>query len=164
MGTILQDVSEQFLSLRADLSCPSDETRGRPFEIFLMGLGHMFWQRGVSSFDVAAAMEGDSPALEEGLQRRGGEADIEPLMNQLIRDTVVMMIHFDVVIDIDLGSAPFSEDVAMNGQGFEGGFVQTLVEALAGPLKFFERTIIEDLQLYRNRLIEVCKTEEGAMP
>jgi hypothetical protein len=109
-------------------------------------------------------MEGNSSALEEGLQRRGGEADIEPLMNQLIRDTVVMMIHFDVVIDIDLGLTPFSENVAMNWQGFEGGFVQTLVKALAGSLEFFERTMIEDLQLRRNRLIEVYKTEEGAMP
>ena len=78
-----------------------------------MGLGHMLFQRGGSPFDVTAAMDGDSSALEEGLQRRRGEADIEPLMNQLIRNTVIMMIHFDVVIDIDLVSAPLSENVAM---------------------------------------------------
>ena len=88
-----------------------------------MGLGHMLWQSGVSSFDVTAAMEGDSPAPEEGLQRRRGKADIELLMNQLIRDTVVMAIHFDVVIDIDFGSTPFSKNVAMGWQRLESRFV-----------------------------------------
>jgi len=78
-----------------------------------MGLRHMLFDRGVPPFEVTAAMEGDSLALEEGFHRRRGEANIEPLMNQLIGDTVVMMIHFDVVIDIDLVSAPLSENVAM---------------------------------------------------
>ena len=41
MGTILQDKGEQFLSLRADLSRPSDEAGGSPFEMFLMGFGHV---------------------------------------------------------------------------------------------------------------------------
>jgi hypothetical protein len=74
-----------------------------------MGLGHMLFERGVSSFDVTAPMEGDSLALEEGLHRRRGEADIEPFMNQLIGNAVVMMIHFDVVVDIDFGLAPLCE-------------------------------------------------------
>jgi activator of 2-hydroxyglutaryl-CoA dehydratase len=128
-----------------------------------MGLGHMLWQSGVSPFDITAAMEGHSSALEEGFQCGIGETDIEPLMNQLIRDTVVMVIHFDVVIDIDLWSAPFSENVAMGWQGFEGGFVQALKEAFTGSLDFFKGTVIEDLQLFCNGLIELNEGEESAM-
>ena len=37
-----QDAGDQVLSLGADGGCPSDETRRAPFEIFLMGFGHVF--------------------------------------------------------------------------------------------------------------------------
>jgi hypothetical protein len=123
----------------------------------------MLFERGVPPFDVTAAMERDSSALEEGFQRRRGEANIEPLMNQLIRDTVVMMIDLDVVIDIDLVSAPFSENVAMDWQGFEGGFIQGLKEAFTGSLDFFEGSVIEKLYLVCDRLIELGEREEGTM-
>ena len=39
MGTILQDKDDPFLGLRTNLSYPSDQAGGSPFEIFLMGFG-----------------------------------------------------------------------------------------------------------------------------
>jgi hypothetical protein len=131
--------------------------------MLLMGLGHMLWQRGVSPFDVTAPMEGHSLTLEEGLYRRRGQAGIESLMNQLIRDTVVMVIHFDVVIDIDLGLAPLRENVPMGWQGFEGRFIQALKEAFTGSLNLFKGSVIEKLYLLGNRLIELGQGEESAM-
>jgi hypothetical protein len=87
-------------------------------------------------------MEGDSSALEEDLYRCIGEADIDSFMNQLIGDTVVMAVHFDVVIDADLCPAPLGIREAMGRQGFEGGFIESLKEVLAGGVELFEGAVI----------------------
>mgnify|MGYP001590285010 CR=1 FL=1 len=87
-------------------------------------------------------MKGDSSALEEHLHRGIGQADIEPCMNQLIRNTVVMVIHFDMVIDIDLCPAPFGVREAMEGEGFEGWLIERLKEVLAGAVEFFKGAVI----------------------
>ena len=87
-------------------------------------------------------MKGDSSALEEDLHRGIGQADIEPFMDQLIGNTVVMVIHFDVVIDIDLCPAPLRVSETLEGEGFEGRLIERLKEALAGAVEFFEGTII----------------------
>ena len=57
-------------------------------------------------------MRGDSSALEEDLHGGIGEAHIELFMNQLIGNAVVVVIHLDVVIDIDPGAFPFGKDVS----------------------------------------------------
>jgi hypothetical protein len=94
------------------------------------------------SSEEASAMKGNSSALEEGLHRGIGETDIEPFVNQLIRNTVVMVIHFDMVINIDLCSAPLRIWEAMGREGFEGWLIERLKEAFAGPFEFFKGAVI----------------------
>jgi len=60
-------------------------------------------------------MEGDSPALEEHLYGGVGETEIDLFMDQPAGDTVVMVIHLDVVIDTDLGPAPLGIGESMGG-------------------------------------------------
>jgi hypothetical protein len=71
------------------------------------------------AWKVAAQMRGDPAALEEDLYRRIRQADLHFFMNQLIGNTVVVAIHLDVVIDIDPGRFPLSEDESMNREGLE---------------------------------------------
>jgi hypothetical protein len=124
--TVLQDAGDQFLSGRADLRCPSDEPRRSPFEIFLMGLGHMLGDGGGFPGAIAPEMGGDSSALEEDLHRGLGESHFHFLMNQLIGNAVVMAIHLDMVIDIDLGTFPFSKDEPVRRKRLQDGFFQSL--------------------------------------
>ena len=83
------------------------------------------------SFEVTAAMEGNSSTLEEDLDRDIAQTDIQSFMNQLVGNTVVMVIDFNVVIDIDLCFAPLGKNKTMDRKRFEGGFVQGFKEALA---------------------------------
>jgi len=55
-----------------------------------------------------------------------------------------MVIHLDVVIDVDLVLTPFSENVAMGWQGFEGGFIQVLKEALRVPWSFSKGRLLRN--------------------
>jgi len=79
-----------------------------------MGLGHVLGQGGMSPFEVAPLMEGDSLALEEGLDRGVGETDIDPFVDQPVGDAVVVVIDLDVVIDTDLGPAPLGIGESMS--------------------------------------------------
>ena len=62
-------------------------------------------------------MKGDSSALEEDLHEGIRKANIELFMDQLVRDTVVVVVHFDVIIDIDPGALPFGINIGMNRKG-----------------------------------------------
>jgi len=66
-------------------------------------------------------MGGDSSALEEDLHRGLSEPHLHLLMNELIGNAVVMVIHLDMVIDIDLDAFPFSKDERWEGRGFKTG-------------------------------------------
>src|SRR5271157_1031286 len=84
-------------------------------------------------------------------------------MNQLIRDTVIVAVYLDMVIDIDPGRLPFGKDESMNRKGFEDGFFQGFKETLSGSLEFFKGAVIEKLQLFLDRLVQFCQVEEGAV-
>jgi hypothetical protein len=107
-----------------------------------MGLGHVLGQGRVSPLKVASAIEGDSLALEEGLDRGVGETDIDPFVDQPVGDTIVVVIHLNMVIDIDLGPAPVGLDESMGRQGFESRFVQALKQAPSGGWEFFKGAAI----------------------
>jgi hypothetical protein len=66
-------------------------------------------------------------------------------MNQLIGDTIVVVIQLDVVIDIDPGGFPFRKDEPIRGEGFEDGLLQGFIETLTGGLEFFKGSVIEEL-------------------
>ena len=51
-------------------------------------------------------MCGDPLSSMEGLHGGGGHPDVESFSQQLERHAVIMVVHLDVVIDIDLCLAP----------------------------------------------------------
>ena len=73
----------------------------------MMGLRHMLpdgrmlaWQRG-------AAMTTHALALMETLHTVGGKAHIDTLTNQGIGHGIIMVIDFDMIIDVHGGFLPF---------------------------------------------------------
>jgi hypothetical protein len=140
--TIFQDTGDQFLSVRADLPCPADEPRRSPFKIFLMRFGHVLGDGGGFPGAIAPEMGGDSSAFEEDLDGGPGEPHLHLLMNELIGNAVVMAIHLDMVIDIDLGAFPFSKDEPMRGERLQGGFFQSFEQGLARGWEFLKGAIV----------------------
>jgi hypothetical protein len=79
----------------------------------------------MNSLAITSLMRGDSTAFEEDLDRGIGEADIELFMDQLIRNAVIVVVYFDMIVDIDPGALPVGKDVGINGKGFEERFFQS---------------------------------------
>ena len=52
-------------------------------------------------------MGGHSFAFMESFDRGGGQPDIESLMQKLVRHTVVMVVHFNMIIEVYPGLMPF---------------------------------------------------------
>jgi hypothetical protein len=109
-------------------------------------------------------MRGDSTTLEENLHRGIRETNIELFMDQRVRNAVVVMIHLDVIIDIDPGCFPFGIKIGVNREGFENRFFKGFEQDLTGTRKLFKGTVVEDLQLSGNGLIELCEAKERPMP
>jgi hypothetical protein len=66
-------------------------------------------------------MRNHPATLEEDLDRGFRETHIERLVDQLVGSAVVVVIHFDMVIDIDLSGFPVDIEVRVNGERFERG-------------------------------------------
>ncbi len=64
MGFIFEDMGHQFFRGGSQLLRPADNARGTPFQVLLMGFGHVFFGGGESSFAVAAGVAGDSFVFE----------------------------------------------------------------------------------------------------
>jgi hypothetical protein len=62
----------------------------------------------------------------KGLHGGGGEPDIELFSQQLIRDAVVVMVHLDVVVDINLRLEPLGVFVGTLRQRQGTGSIDSL--------------------------------------
>lgn len=134
---------------------PMDEPRRCPLEMRLVTLGHVFAQNGVLVGSPAARMRGDAFAVVEDLNRCRGEARFQLLPGELVRDTVVVAIDFDVVIDVGANGFPTGDHVAFGGQRLENGPVDFREARSARAFAFAERPVIQLVQQRADGLIQV---------
>ena len=64
MGFAYQDLGDQFFGVEAGLGRPADDAGGGPFEVLLVGLGHVFFQGGEAAPAVTAGVAGDPAVFE----------------------------------------------------------------------------------------------------
>ena len=64
MGFAFQDVGDQFFGVGSGLGRPADDSGGGPFQVLLMGFGHMFWEGGIAALAVTAGVAGDPSVFE----------------------------------------------------------------------------------------------------
>ena len=78
-----------------------------------VGLGHVGGVGGIAGLE-AAHMRGDPVVAEEDLHRGRGQADVDDLAHQAVRDRVEVAVgpDLDVVVDVGLGPPPGGELVA----------------------------------------------------
>jgi len=108
MGPVGEDGGDEGGGLRADRLCPLDEARGRPFQMALMRLGHVGGLRGVAAADIAAPMGGDPLAAMEDFDGAHAGAHVDGLVDEGVRDGVVMAVEFDVIVDVDPRGLPLA--------------------------------------------------------
>ena len=92
MTPTFDNPGDQGFGMGAIFAGPGDDPGGSPFQIFLVGLGHMFRQGRMLPFFVAPGMAGDPVVFEQHFYRGGRQTDIDPLFEKLIGNAVVMII------------------------------------------------------------------------
>ena len=76
-------------------------------------------------------MGGDPLAVVETFDRGGGDAHLDLLLHQAVRDAVVVAVDVDVVVDVDDRRLPLGEFVARGRQRLHRRAVDGLEGALA---------------------------------
>src|SRR5205823_6133218 len=79
----------------------------------------------------AAAMAGDPFAAMKDLDRRGSDARLDLLAEQLVRHAVVMLGDLDVIVEADPAALPLGVFVGQRRQRSERRYVK-LLELTAG--------------------------------
>jgi len=117
----------------------------------------------MSSPAITPPVRGNSAALEEDLHGGVGKTNIELFVDQLVRDAVVVVVHLDVIIDIDPGALPFGISIGMNRKRFQHRFLKGFKQNLPGTLELLKGTVIESFELFCDGLSELTETEEGSV-
>ena len=114
VGSALDDRLDQPSGVWTGFVSPADKSRGTPFRIFLVCRRHMFFEGGVLMGHKASDMAGHALALSQGLHGVGGQAHVELFALQLMRHAVVVIVDFDVVVDVDGGDLPLGVFVELS--------------------------------------------------
>ena len=76
----------------------------------------MIGGRRVLAVTAGAAMSGYPFAFVEDLDRIGGDARLDLLASEAIRDGIIMPLDLDVVIQSSTSDTPFRKDIAFHRQ------------------------------------------------
>ena len=79
---------------------------------------------------------------------------------ELVRDTIVVAVDLDMVIDVDPCPLPFGIFVGLQRKGFEGRFVERFEEGFSRGVEFLELAVIELFQGLEDGLVELVDAEE----
>src|SRR5439155_2114970 len=108
-------------------------------------------------------MRGDPLAVIETFDRRGGHAHVDLLLHQAMRDTVVVAVDVDVVVDVDDRRLPLGVLVAGGRQRLHPRAVDGVEGALPRAGQFLERTLIEIDEQSTDSGVELFEREELAI-
>src|SRR5437588_823168 len=88
-------------------------------------------------------MRGDAPALEKQFDRGGAEADLDPLVHELVGDAVVVVLDEDVVVDVHAGVAPLGEFVPARRKRAQQRPIELLEQHAARDAELAHRARVE---------------------
>lgn len=105
-------------------------------------------------------MAGHPLALLEDLHGVGGKPDLELLTLQFMGHAVIVIVDFDVVVDVDGGNLPLGIFVGFVRQWQSMGLIEQDKELAARLLEFAQSSVVQTLQQLTNGTIEVGQSVE----
>ena len=121
---------------------------------------HVFRQRRVFSFDVAAYVRSHTGALEQALHRRVGQAHPDVLAHQRVRHAVVMPVGLHVIVNTGFGFHPRCILVAAPRERLHRRSIDRGERLRAASRQLLEGTMIQIHQQLRDRRVQLVQREE----
>ena len=128
-----------------------------------MGVRHVGGLRGVLAAAPVPTMRGDAPALEKQFDRGGAEADLDPLVHELVGDAVVVALDEDVVVDVHAGVAPLGEFVPARRKRAQQRTIELLEQRAARDTELAHRARVERREQFANGDVQLREAEEAAV-
>lgn len=132
--------------------------------MFLVGEGHVARCGGMAAAEVGAYVGGDALAFEEDFDGGSGELDVDGFVDEAARNAVVVVIDFDVVVDVDLGGLPIGEFVGAVREREGGGTVKLVEELAAGALDFAQGAVVELFEEFPDGGVHFRQGVKDAVP
>ncbi len=123
----------------------------------------MLGNRGRTMWQSAAQMRGDPLAAEEYLDGLLGDASLDLLMHEVVRNAVVMLGDLDVIIEVDPAALPLGILVRLIRQGGERRTIELLEQLAPTSSPTSERSIVQIDKERVNCLVEGGEREEVAV-
>src|ERR1700730_5251989 len=119
----------------------------------LMALGPMFFLREYLLSSAATNVRSDALSLVEDLYRDRRRSNFHHFVNQVVRDAVEVRVEGDVVIDIHPCVGPMTHVEAFGREWAQSAFLYRSEPAGARSLLLSERSFVQTLEQFTDRLI-----------
>src|SRR5579863_9928224 len=123
----------------------------------------MLGNRGRTMRQGAAQMRRHPLAAEEELDGLLGDASLDLLMHEVVRDAVVMLGDLDVIIEVDPAALPLGVLVRLIRQGDQRRVIEFLEQLAPASSPAPERSIVQLDKEHVNCLVEGGEREEAAV-
>src|SRR6185312_7169544 len=123
----------------------------------------MLGNRGRAMRQGAAQMRGYALATEEDLDGLLGDASLDLLMHEVVRNAVVMLGDLDVIIEVDPAALPLGILVRFIRQGGERRMIELFEQVAPTSPPAPERSIVQLDKVAVDRLVEGGEREEAAV-
>ena len=125
--------------------------------------GHVCGVGGVLPAPPPATMRGDASAFEKQFDGGGGEPSVDPLVQELVGDAVIVVVDQHVVVDVHAGVGPLGDLVPGRGQRAQQGAVKLVEEVTTGDTEPAHHARVERGQQRPDRRVELSDAEEAAV-
>ena len=125
---------------------------------------HMFTNHCVAAFLVTPLVAGDAFVFVQTFHGMVRKTNIYLFLDQLEGDTVIMIVHLDMIVDIDLDLLLPGKKIRFGRQWFESRSVKFFKHGLSGARQLLERSVIEFLKQFSDLSVKLCQTEKGMIP
>jgi hypothetical protein len=142
---------------------PGDEPAWAPGQMSPMVGRHVRVVGAVATDRGTPGMACHPAATDEDLDRRGRDADLGPLADELIGHAVVVAVDLDVVVDADLGPLPGRELVWPIRQWPESRRIDREKDAAPAAFELSEGPVVQPLESLSNGDVGFREREEGAV-
>src|SRR6516165_8981513 len=134
---------------------PVDQAVRAPLGVLLVRLRHVLCDRGVLADLVTAGVHGDAARVEEALHRRGAEARLDLVADEVVRNAVV------VVVDADARSLPQRILIRGGRQRLHRRTIERLERRTPIARQSLERALVEFDHERCDRGVELVQAEEA---
>ena len=125
---------------------PVDQPLRSPFHVRPVRSGHVRRHSAEVAGPAVIGMAGDALSTVKDFNRKRGDACLDHLTDPGVRDAIAMLVHFNVVVDMNRDHLEMGHLIALHRQRLQRRRIEFREGAGAAARQLLEWTLIEPLE------------------